>query len=208
MIDSSIKYLMFDLGGVIIDLDVNATVNEMVRLSSLEKEQILERYAITEFFKEFEKGLITEQEFLTELKHFLKTEASYEELIKAWNAMLGVIPDRRIEKLRQLQNDYTILLLSNTNAIHESAFNEILRRDTGLPNLHAVFPTVYFSHKINMRKPDKEIFSFVLNENKINPAEMIFFDDTPENLHTAREEGIKVFHVTHPDEWMDLDYGK
>lgn len=143
-------------------------------------------------FKDFEKGKISTNQFIGELQSHAKGVAK-EQIVDAWNAMLVNFPAGRIEFLQGLQKKYRTFLLSNTNAIHHDAFQSILG-DTGL--LDSCFEKAYYSHVVGMRKPDKEIYEWVLMENGLSAEETLFIDDTPENVKAAESAGIRGLYLS------------
>lgn len=193
-----LKAIIFDLGGVIIDLHEHRTVQYFAQLSGRPEGEIR---AIMQLpaFQQFEKGLISETEFRAAARESLKTSASDEQIDKGWNAMLGEIPRARIDLLRSLANKYELYLLSNTNAIHYRAFSEIVRTTTGQDRFEDLFDQAYYSHEIHMRKPDPQIYEWVLAQNNLQPAETLFLDDNVLNIQGAQHVGIQTVHVTHPD---------
>lgn len=190
---SEVKNIIFDLGGVIINLDIHKTIIEFNKLSTTAFESIYTQLQQTELFDLFDKGEITEQEFFVQIKKAIKTEAPQSELINAWNAMLLDFPTHRLELLKKLQPNYRLFLLSNTNETHVTEFEKTLQQTQGYNNLEPFFEKVYYSCRMGMRKPDVEIFEFVLNENKLNPAETIFIDDSPQHVEGALNAGINAY---------------
>ena len=200
---TKIKNLVFDLGGVIIDLHIEATLREFSHLSGKTLDEIKGSYFRPDFFYQYEKGLINDATFVEALSDYLGTSLSGEQVEKAWNKMLGKIDPVRIEKLKRLSKHYNLLLLSNTNRMHVDVFNDILYRASGVSTMHDIFHKVYYSHELHMRKPDDEIFLHILEENSLKAGETLFLDDTRENLDTANRLGINTFHVTSPDVWVE-----
>jgi putative hydrolase of the HAD superfamily len=113
--------------------------------------------------------------------------------------MLLDIPPERIQLLERLKGQYRIFLLSNTNEIHLTCFSNIVKRVTGQPSLDGYFEKAYYSHRMKMRKPDREIYNKVIQENRLDPTTTIFLDDNLLNLAGAEQCGIQTFHVQHPD---------
>jgi glucose-1-phosphatase len=196
---TEIKNIIFDLGGVIINLDTQKTYQQFSHLSAIGLEEIKSKSAKSSFFDLYEKGLLSDQEFRDQVRQFLKSEASDAEIDTAWNAMLLDIPLPRIQLLKRLRDNYKLFLLSNTNNIHLQCFTEIVKSTTGLSGLSDCFDKDYYSHLMKMRKPDVEIFQYVLRENNLNPNETLFLDDNQSNLAGAASIGIQTFHVAHPD---------
>ena len=204
MIDHSIKNIIFDLGGVIINLSVESTLRKFSELSGQPPERVLELYHARPEFLDYERGEITNQEFRQSLKNIFGLTTVDSELDLCWNAMLGDIPAERIELLRELKSKYKTYLLSNTNAIHLDCFSGIVKKAHGIESLDPLFHKAYYSHLMKMRKPDPAIYEFVLNENGLKAEETIFLDDNVANLKGAASVGIQTFHVTHPDTIFSL----
>lgn len=199
MISPEIKNIIFDLGGVIINLSTQTTVEQFAKLGGITEEEVNLRMMQSKEFHDYEKGLIPDSRFRELVKDMLGVRASDAEIDRCWNAMLLDIPIERIQLLERLKTRYRIFLLSNTNEIHFNCFNEIVNQMTGKTSVDLYFEKAYYSHRMKMRKPDREIYDFVLAENKLNPTHTIFLDDNLANLKGAERCGIKTFHVQHPD---------
>jgi epoxide hydrolase-like predicted phosphatase len=201
---AGIKNIIFDLGGVIINLSVEKTHQAFANLSGLPVAEIKTRVHHGAFFHEFEKGLISDEEFRDHLRESLAMKVSDTQLDRAWNAMLLDIPLPRIQLLEKLKSRYSIFLLSNTNNIHLQCFNGIVRQLTGKPAIDSYFHDSFYSHLIKMSKPDEEIYQHVLLKHGLLPHETIFLDDNKANLVGANKVGIQTFHVEHPDQIFSL----
>ncbi len=188
---SKINTIIFDLGGVIINLDIAATIAAFNKLSNTPFETIYTQLQQTPLFDLFDKGLITEQEFFNGLKVAMEAEADDEQMIKAWNAMLLDFPLHRLELLAQLKGRYRLFLLSNTNETHIREFEAHLLESRGYQNLEPFFEKVYYSCRMGMRKPDTEIFEYVLKENHLVAEETLFIDDTIHHVEGALKTGIR-----------------
>jgi epoxide hydrolase-like predicted phosphatase len=199
VLDSNIKNIIFDLGGVILNLSVDSTLKKFAQVSGLSVEKVLEIYHSTPFFLEYEKGEITNDEFRKGLRNLFGNIHTDLELDDYWNLMLGDIPRERVELLKELKPKYKTFLLSNTNAIHLDYFSGMVSKAHGLESLEPLFHKAYYSHLMKMRKPDPAIYEFVLRENGLKASETIFLDDNLPNLKGAASVGIQTFHVTHPD---------
>lgn len=191
--DKKVKNLIFDLGGVIINLDTHATVEAFSKLGQLCEEGV-SIYSL-DILKNYEKGLITDEEFRQQLTEKLN-RCSIDEVDTAWNSMLLDIPLERLHFLRSLKKEYRMFLLSNTNKIHLDQVNNILNKACGEANFSSFFEKTYYSHLMKKRKPDPEIFEQVLTENNLTAEETLFIDDNLGNLHGAESLGIKTLLVT------------
>ena len=188
---AKIKNIIFDLGGVIINLDPPKTIAEFNTLSQKPFESIYTQLQQTPVFDLFDKGLITEHDFFNALKTAIEVDIDETVLIAAWNAMLLDFPLQRLELLKQLKPHYRLFLLSNTNETHIREFEKELLQTRGYANLEPFFEKVYYSCRMGMRKPDAEIFEYVLTENKLIPEETLFIDDTIHHIEGALKTGIQ-----------------
>ena len=199
-----IKNIIFDLGGVIINLSVEKTHEAFASLSGLTVQEVKELVHQSAFFHEYEKGLISDMEFRNHLRELLNLNVADQKLDLAWNAMLLDIPLKRIRLLEQLKGQFSLFLLSNTNNIHLQCFNKQVFQLTGFPSLDHYFHNAYYSHLINMKKPGVEIYEYVLSNSNLHPQETIFLDDNLDNLAGANKAGIRTFHVQQPDQIFSL----
>jgi FMN phosphatase YigB (HAD superfamily) len=188
---SKINAIIFDLGGVIINLDIAATIAEFNKISNKPFEAIYTQLQQTPVFDLFDKGLISEPEFFNELKVAMEADLSDALMLNAWNAMLLDFPLHRLELLKQLKTKYRLFLLSNTNETHIREFEARLLESRGYQNLEPFFEKVYYSCRMGMRKPDTEIFTYVLKENQLIAEETLFIDDTIHHVEGASKTGIR-----------------
>ena len=199
-----IKNIIFDLGGVIIDLDFNLTFNEFNKISEIPFETIYAKTKRSELFNLFDTGKISESDFFKELRKELRYKGPEENLYDAWNIMLLGVPERRLDTLIELKQRYSTFLLSNTNETHIKAFERDLYLRNGVRNFNDYFDEVYYSCRIGMRKPDKEIFEYVSKENKLKPEQTIFIDDSDQHVKAAGNCGINAYLLQPNMEVKDL----
>ena len=199
-----LKNVIFDLGSVLLNLDFQMTIDAFKNLGVENINDIFSAYSQYHFFDEFDKGLITPDEFRNEIKKFLKNDVSDEMIDVAWNEMILDFPKDRIDFLLSCKNNYRTFLLSNTNAIHFPGYNNQLQENFNINNLSDLFEKAYYSYRLGLRKPDKEIFELVIKENNLNPAETIFIDDSPANIATANELGLRTILLKPPKTLMDV----
>lgn len=201
---AQIKNIIFDLGGVIINLDVPRTITAFENLGVPEFGKTYNQLTQTPLFDLFDKGLISETGFFNGLKGQFHLTQEIGELEVAWNAMLLDFPKHRLEQLLAYRQNYNIFLLSNTNATHIREFEKTLYNAHAVPDLSPFFDKVYYSCRINLRKPDTEIFEFVLGDNGLQPAETVFIDDTVMHVQAAQKLGIHAFHLAKGAEFKNL----
>ena len=204
MISPNIRNIIFDLGGVILNLSVASSLKQLVAITGLPMEKVLEGYSHREEFFQYEKGEIGDMQFRAALQRIYSFQESDEVIDQCWNAMLLDIPPERIELLKSLKSKYRTFLLSNTNAIHVKSFSASLSKAHGINSLDSLFEKVYYSHQLKMRKPDPEIYQHVLIQNGIKAKETLFLDDNEKNIEGARNVGIETFLVRDPNQLFTL----
>lgn len=189
-----IKNIVFDLGGVIMNLDVPKTIEALKQLGI---NNIVNETGHTyqqSFFYELEVGKISEDTFLESLLNLSDKSPSYLEIIKAWNEMILDMPKERVDFLNDLKVNYNIFLLSNTNSIHQKKYLDDFKDDFNTP-FNEIFKKAYYSHEIGIRKPDVEVFDYILKDSNLKAEETLFMDDSLSNIEAAQKAGIETFHV-------------
>jgi len=145
-----------------------------------------------------------EQKLFGVSQKYIKQDSTDEMIDEAWNAMILDFPKERINFLLSCKSKYRTFLLSNTNAIHFPVYNNQLKENFQINNLSDLFEKAYYSYRLGLRKPDKEIFEMVLKENNLNPEETLFIDDSPAHIATADKLGIKTILLKHTKTLMDI----
>lgn len=196
-IDLSVyETVIFDLGKVIIDLYPEATTEAFKTILGKEYSFVIERLNKAHHFTDYETGRISTADFIKGIQSSTSISVDESEIKQAWNAMLGKIPDSRLKLLKEVKESHQTFCLSNTNELHIEFIYDYLSSEKQLQNLDDYFKSVYLSHEINMRKPDKEIFQWVIDQNKLNPQKTIFIDDTAGHLEGAKACGLNTFHFS------------
>ncbi|MBS1729421.1 MAG: HAD family phosphatase [Bacteroidetes bacterium] len=199
-----IKNLLFDLGGVILDIDFKKTKTAFEALGIEDFDAFFTQHHASPLFENLETGKIGPDEFLQAFRDETKLSASDHAIRDAWNAMIGEFSSQRIEFVQKLSLKYRTYLLSNTNIIHYDAF---IKKYTS--TFHADFNTLFirafYSHEIKLRKPYPEAFLYVLKKENLCPSETLFLDDTKINTDTAQALGIPTIHLVPPKTILDLD---
>ncbi|HEY4935937.1 MAG TPA: HAD family phosphatase [Puia sp.] len=189
-----IKNIIFDLGGVIMDIDVKQTMHAFSGLGLKNIHEYFGHGFAASFFSDHEAGRISDEDFLKEIKNLLNTEVSHDELIDAWNALLLRFPPDRIALLKELKTKYRLFLFSNTNAIHYKKFSEIYRNSFS-GELEDLFEKAYFSHVLGHRKPEITGFELIIAENALDPKKTLFVDDALMNVEGAIKAGLKGLYL-------------
>lgn len=178
---------------MIIDLDYHASSDRFAKHGIDNFENIYSYARQTGLFEKFEKGMISPKYFRDELRKIIRVPLTDREIDDAWNAVLLDIPPERIELLKALKSRFRIFLLSNTNIIHYEFYVAGLNNKYGYRDFSELFEKAYFSHEIGSRKPDSEIYEFVIREKSLVPSETLFIDDTPENVEGAQRVGLLTY---------------
>ena len=195
-----LPHLLFDFGGVLIDIDYAATPAAMRRLSRAGSSIAFSQASQAELFDKFETGHLSPAEFRAGLRAAYTLEASDDELDAAWHAMLlGVPPDRLALVADLRRQGYQTALLSNTNALHIAEINRRLAGQYGFTHgIADVLDRVFYSQEVGLRKPGEEIFRYVLREMNWRPEDVLFIEDSPQHVATARRLGLRVLHLAPP----------
>ena len=189
--DDSIENIIFDLGGVILNIDYQLTEDAFKSLGLQDFSNMYTQAAQTGLFDNYEKGKCSTPYFINALLDFLPTNTSANKVVAAWNAMILDFPIQNLELLQKLKLKYRIFLLSNTNDIHLQAVNRALKKVSNENNLSRFFEKTYYSFEMGMRKPDAEIFNKVCVENHLEFDKTLFIDDTEKHILGAKEIGLK-----------------
>lgn len=194
---ATIKNIIFDLGGVILNIDFKYTEEAFGKLGFTDFSQYITQHHITPLFEAYETGKIDDAAFIKGIQEIAGQPITAAEIVHAWNALLLDFPPERIELLKKISTQFRIFLLSNTNALHHAEFQKRFFSLTG-GYLEDVFHKTYYSQTAKMRKPDAEFYQLVINENKLVPSETLFIDDTAVNLSGAIQTGLQTFHLKKP----------
>ena len=197
------KNIIFDLGGVLLDLDFQKTIDAFKNLGINNFEEMFSQFNADELFEKLETGNISETEFYTEVKCRTKRIITDEQIEKAWNALILNFRKESLDLLEKLSATHKLYLLSNTNSIHLKYFKKQFAKETGKPTLDAYFIKAWYSNEVGLRKPGPAIFEFVLQEENLRAEETIFIDDTLSNIKTADTLGFKT-HLLLPTEKIEL----
>lgn len=197
------KNIIFDLGGVLLDLDFQKTVVAFKNLGIDNFDEMFSQFKADDLFEKLETGIISEKDFYSAIKKRTGHAIADEEIDQAWNALILNFRKESLEVLEKLSADHKLYLLSNTNSIHLRYFKEQFIKETGKPSLDTYFNKTWYSSEIGLRKPSTKIFEFALQAENLKAAETLFIDDTLVNIETAQKMGFKTHHLL-PTEKIEL----
>ena len=200
----NIKNVIFDLGGVILDIDYNLTRKAFEKLGVTHFDDMYSQASADKLFQKLETGHVEEDDFYKELNRCTGLQLSPEEIRKAWNAMLLSYREKSLEYLETLRPKYKIFLLSNTNFIHLNELEKIFNLQKRNKTFDQYFDKAFYSCAIGLRKPDRECYDWVINDLKIEPSATIFIDDLAQNIDGAKESGLQTIHLKQGSKIEDL----
>jgi glucose-1-phosphatase len=199
MKNEKIKNIIFDLGDVILNIDVPVASLSFAKLSGKEQHEILTLFKENDLFRKFETGHLDETGFRNYIRELLVFPDWSDEMIdSAWNSLLLDLPPERVELLKNLSKNYRLFLLSNTSSIHITQVNKILEASTGVKKLDDLFEKVFVSYEMGLMKPDPQIYRDVLDSASLKADETLFLDDNLDNIKGAQTLGIDTIHVQKP----------
>ncbi len=188
MAKQKINTLLFDFGNVLLPLQVEATYASFKALGA---KPTLQKDATV--FHQWEKGQISSDEFISEIRKHLKYAAHAQSIWQAWNAMILDFPEENRALLKRLKKKYRLILVSNINHEHEQHIKQRMG-PFGYGHFLSQFSGIYYSHHMGLRKPEKAFFHKVLTDQKIKPEHAFFIDDTEANIEVANGMGIQSWH--------------
>jgi glucose-1-phosphatase len=203
---SKLKHIIFDLGAVLYDIDFKKTAEAFTNLGYGNFDEMYSQYHVDEVFEKIEIGAISKEAFCEALIQKNSKKVDPQQIINAWNAILVGWRKDSIAHLQNLSTKYSLYLLSNTNKIHQDAFLASFENETGFKNFNGFFTKPYYSHEINLRKPNANIFKFVVADAKILPQETLFIDDSYPNIDAAKLLGFKTHLLLANERIEHLDF--
>ena len=204
---SGFKNILFDLGGVILDLNVHGTLEAFLNLGFPKKLLNYPENIHTDVFFKYETGKITTEQFRKEIREYSGLKFSDPDFDNAWCMMLARVPKVRTDLLQSLAKDYKLFMLSNTSELHIERFSNMFFETAGYP-LEEVFTKLFYSHEIGYHKPDPKAFECVIREAAILPEETLFLDDNIHNIKAAQELGFRAIHITQNLKMENVGYDR
>jgi len=191
----NIDTILLDLGGVLLNVSYDHTVAAFRKNGVDDFDALYTKAKQDHLFDQFETGAISPSEFHDEIRGRTGIALSDEVIDECWNAILGDLPEERVMLIETLKTCYQVLLLSNTNAIHVEAFSKLIHEQNGIEDFKALFHGAHYSNEIGMRKPNAEVFHFVLEQHSAMAARTLFIDDTPHHVEGSIAAGLNGFYL-------------
>jgi len=191
---SPIEALLFDLGGVVIDIDFEQMFCHWSPRSRLSLQQMKQRFRVDEPFKQHERGELDTRDYMRHLGRQLEIEATEDQIAAGWNALLIEQIDSALDLVDTARKHLPCYAFSNTSAVHRTEWG---RR---FPRVFESFEQLFLSFELGIRKPDPEAYRFVAGKIGVAPEKILFFDDTGENIEGARAAGLNAVQVRSPSD--------
>lgn len=196
-----IRNIVFDLGGVIMTICQDEAIKRFKSIGLKNVENYLNPYTQTDIFGDIEEGKISAEQFRAKLSELIGKEVTYEECKFAWLGYRQDVPLRNLDILRKLKaQGYKLILLSNTNPFMMS-WGLSGEFDGNGNSLESYFDSLYLSYKLGVMKPNKKIFQYIIDNEKIQPGESLFIDDGERNINAARLLGFKTLCPINGEDW-------
>jgi len=197
-----IKNLIFDFGGVIVDINRDRAVKHFEALGLTRADELLDKYHQRDIFLEVEDGRIDADEFCRRLGEYCSRDISFRQAKAAWLSFFVGDPGYRLAYLEELHKHYTIYILSNTNPFIMSWARSSEFTPSG-KSLDYYVDKVYTSYQVKCVKPHKEIFEYMIGDTRMDPSESVFIDDGAANVEMGKELGFHVLHPANGEDWRE-----
>lgn len=204
---NKIKNIIFDYGNVIFMIDFKRTQHSFTELGIKNVERFFAHTGHDPIFNDYEQGKISSAEFRDGIRKITKIpDLKDDQIDNAWNTLLIGVPPVNHEILLKSKKKYRTFLLSNNNEIHYKWIMNYLKAEFNLDSNSGFFEKDYYSHLMKMRKPNADIFEFVIGEHNLIPSETLFIDDSAQHIKTASSLGLNTHLLTSEETLEDFMY--
>jgi putative hydrolase of the HAD superfamily len=200
-----VKNIIFDFGGVFIDVDYKRTEKAFIDAGIDNFNELYSQQSASPLFEDLETGKLQNDHFYNEFRKVSGVELTNDQITTCWNSILGNYWPEAIDQAKNLKKNYRLFLFSNTNAIHYDCFMNIYRQQFGKDDFNDLFEKAYYSHTSGIRKPYVEAYEWVLKDAGISAADTLFIDDTYPNIKGAEKAGLQTIHLKPPMRLWELD---
>lgn len=197
-----IKNIVFDLGGVIAELDTQRPIDRFREIGVHDADKLLDPYEQKGLFLEFEQGKVDLPTFRQRLSEHAGKELSLDEIYYGWMGFILDVPQYKLDYILSLRKDYKIYILSNTNPVIMRWAKSPVFSMAGLP-LTAYCDKIYASYEMGLTKPDKEIFEQMFRDSGMNPQETLFVDDSARNIEAGASFGMLTYQPRNEEDWRE-----
>lgn len=198
----AIKNVVFDLGGVIVELDTQRPIDRFKEVGVMDAEQLLDPYEQKGLFLEFENGTVDLNTFQKKLSEHSGKELSLDDIHYGWLGFMLDVPQEKLDYIGELRKKYKVYILSNTNPIIMRWAKSGVFCPSGRP-LTDYVDKIYASFEIGLTKPDSRIFEYMLADGNMLPSETLFVDDSQKNIDTAVALGLHTYKPMNGEDWRE-----
>jgi putative hydrolase of the HAD superfamily len=200
---SHIDTIIFDLGQVIIDLTPDRVISSLQKHTDKDPNEIVNLIATSPALIDYETGQTTDEEFCSAANKLLNTNIDQVEFEDIWISFLGEMKIEKLELLQKLKENFKVLILSNTNEIHQREFDRRIGELYAGKVMADMVHTAHYSQDLKLRKPDRTIFERVIEIHNLIPDKTLFFDDREDNIEAARRLGIDAVQINYSNQILD-----
>lgn len=196
----SIKNIIFDLGGVLLNIEPSITGKILEEMGVKNMGEVHKKLVESKLYQRFDTGECSPACFRKEIRQACGINLTNQQVDDAWNALLLDFPPHRVSLLHSLKQNYRLFLLSNTNSIHYDSYTQAFQVLHGeeMPDL---FERMFLSFEMGVHKPDVAIYNMALDTGSLIAKETLFIDDLLTNAEAATNSGMAAFHLK---EGMDV----
>jgi putative hydrolase of the HAD superfamily len=191
---NTIDAILFDLGGVFITIDYQATIDAFEKFGFENAQHLYSQAEQAILFEKYETGKISTPHFINNLLKLSNSNPSPNQIVKAWNSMIGDFSIESITLLKNLQSKYRLFMLSNTNELHMELVKRKWQEIENAP-MESFFEKVHFSHQLGLRKPYPNTFLEVCKINNLDPVKTLFIDDSIQHIEGAQKAGLQTIYL-------------
>lgn len=195
---TDIQALLFDLGGIVINVNFDKLMQRFLGMSSLSADEVRSAFHIDDEYKQYECGRLSSAEYFEHLRTRFRLQCSHDQIADAWSTVFaGTIPES-LAAINKARSRFPCYAFTNSNSFHQAIWTK------AYPAVIEAFDQIYVSSDLGLRKPEQAAFHAVADAMGVKPEAILFFDDTRENVLGANKAGLKAIHVQHP---ADLSEG-
>ncbi|MES2686560.1 MAG: HAD family phosphatase [Pseudomonadota bacterium] len=187
-----VRALLFDLGGVLINIDFNCAFAHWQTLSPLSLEVIRDRFSFDAAYEQHERGEITADAYFAHLARQLELQPDQQAIARGWNAIFTGQISETLALVRAARAHLPCYAFSNSNTVHQAAWSG------QYPDVVQAFDRIFVSSDIGLRKPERRAFEHIANAIGVPAQAILFFDDLAENVTGARAAGLQAVLVRSP----------
>ncbi len=190
--DNAVQALLFDLGGVVMEIDFNLAFAKWSSQASGSFEELTQSFCMDSAYEQHERGEIDAAEYFSHLRCKLNLDGDNESIAAGWNSLfIGEIKST-LDEIKQARKYLPCYAFTNSNPTHQIYWT------AHFPNMIASFDHIFVSSEMGMRKPERRAFDKIAQETGVALSSMLFFDDTLENIEGAQSAGLQAVHVRSP----------